>query len=117
MAMLKGIEEALGISLHLPEQALAASAPTPPPMERHTLASDAGSSKLSVAEYEVLSLIGEGKTGRDIAKELHLSADEVHDHCLHIKRKFHLRNSAQLSHLAFRYMGTKNEELAGLNED
>ena len=114
LAMLQSIEETLGLPVNLPEQVFV------PPLRqtvgRNGHSPEAGSSKLSAAEFEVLRLIGEGKSCRDVAKELQLSSEEVHDHCLHIKRKFHLRNSAQLSHFAFRYMGTRNEE-AALNDE
>lgn len=51
---------------------------------------------LSSREREVLGLIGEGYTSREIAQKLVLSINTVQTHRLHIMEKLNLHNRAQL---------------------
>lgn len=51
---------------------------------------------LSNREKEVLSLLVEGKSSKEIAKHLSLSAATVHAHLGKIKKKLDIRNNAEL---------------------
>jgi two-component system response regulator NreC len=51
---------------------------------------------LSSREKEVLSLLVTGKSSKDIAKHLSLSAATVHAHLGKIKKKLDLKNNAEL---------------------
>ena len=64
--------------------------------------------KLTDREFEVLRLIGEGKDGRQIAKDLHLSVKTVSCHQAHIKEKLGLVNSTALIHFAARWVGEES---------
>lgn len=55
---------------------------------------------LSDRELEVLQLVGEGRSSRDIAETLHLSVKTVESHRLHIKEKLGLRTSSELVRFA-----------------
>lgn len=60
-------------------------------------------SPLTARELDVLRLIGDGRTTREIAAELHLSVKTVETHRDHIKRKLKLRNAAELSRCAVQW--------------
>ncbi len=77
-------KKVLGDILKRPEQANAASDPLTP------------------REREVLKLIAEGKTNREIADELVLSLSTVQTHRLHIMEKLNLHNRTELVKYAIR---------------
>ena len=52
--------------------------------------------KLSDREYQILLLIGSGKTVSQIAKDLNLGVSTVNTHRLHILEKMHLRTNVEL---------------------
>jgi DNA-binding NarL/FixJ family response regulator len=60
----------------------------------------ARSALLSGRETEVLKLIAEGKSGKEIAAILHLSVRTVDNHRANIMRKLHVSKSADLVRLA-----------------
>jgi two-component system response regulator NreC len=53
-------------------------------------------SGLTVREKEVLALIGEGKTSKEIARILGVSVETVSNHRKHICRKLDLHSTAAL---------------------
>jgi DNA-binding NarL/FixJ family response regulator len=59
---------------------------------------------LSKREAEVFEMIGDGKTIRQIAKQLGLSAKTVESHRAKIKGKLRVLNSAELSRRAIRWL-------------
>ena len=59
---------------------------------------------LTEREFEVLRLIGDGKDGRQIAKDLCLSIKTVACHQTNIRKKLSLKSSAALIHFAARWM-------------
>ncbi len=63
---------------------------------------NATSDRLTPREHEVLKLIAEGKTNREIADELVLSLNTVQTHRLHIMEKLNLHNRAELVKYAIR---------------
>jgi DNA-binding NarL/FixJ family response regulator len=63
---------------------------------------------LSDRELEIFKLIGQGKTARQIADELHLSVKTIDTHRENIKKKLHLRNATELSCEAIQWV-TKYE--------
>ncbi len=65
--------------------------------------------QLTDREFEVLRLIGAGKDGRQIAKDLHLSMKTVSCHQGHIREKLGLRNSTALIHFAARWAGDESQ--------
>jgi DNA-binding NarL/FixJ family response regulator len=56
--------------------------------------------KLSEREYQILCLIASGKTGKEIAAELFLSAKTVSTYRTRILEKMDLKNNAELTHYA-----------------
>jgi DNA-binding NarL/FixJ family response regulator len=62
---------------------------------------------LSDREFEIFQLIGQGKTTRDIATQLHLSPKTVDVHRGHIKEKLELRDATSLVRHAVRWMETQ----------
>ena len=58
---------------------------------------------LTDREMQVFRLIGQGRTSREIAAVLNVSAKTVEVHREHIKAKLNLKNSAQLIHFASQY--------------
>ena len=60
----------------------------------------AGIDRLTEREREVLRLLGEGNTTREIAGKLGLSVKTVETHRAHIKEKLSLRNAAELLRFA-----------------
>lgn len=55
---------------------------------------------LTDREFEVLQLLGEGKSAKEIARHLHLSAKTVAVHSANLRRKLKLKNTASLIRLA-----------------
>ncbi len=64
--------------------------------------------KLSDREFEVFRLVGQGKSTRDIALQLHLSPKTVDVHRGHIKEKLELKDSTALVRHAVRWVETQN---------
>jgi DNA-binding NarL/FixJ family response regulator len=60
---------------------------------------------LSDRELEVFQLIGQWKTTRDIAEELHLSVKTIEYYREQIKRKLSLKNAAELTQRATSWVG------------
>ena len=52
--------------------------------------------RLSDREFQILCLIGSGKTITDIAASLHLSVSTVNTHRAHILEKMNMHSSAEL---------------------
>jgi DNA-binding NarL/FixJ family response regulator len=63
--------------------------------------------KLSDREFEVFQLIGQGKSTRDIAEQLHLSPKTVDVHRAHIKEKLGLTDVTALVRHAVRWVETQ----------
>jgi DNA-binding NarL/FixJ family response regulator len=63
--------------------------------------------KLSDREFEIFQLIGQGKSTRDIATQLHLSPKTVDVHRSHIKEKLELKNASALVRQAVRWVETE----------
>ena len=62
--------------------------------------------KLSDREFEIFQLIGQGKSTRDIAEQLHLSPKTVDVHRSHIKEKLELTDVTSLVRHAVRWVET-----------
>ena len=63
--------------------------------------------QLSDREFEVFRLIGQGKSTREIAVHLHLSAKTVEVHRLNIKKKLKLKTATDLVRHAVRWLETE----------
>ncbi|HWA86847.1 MAG TPA: response regulator transcription factor, partial [Opitutus sp.] len=66
--------------------------------------------KLTDREFEVFQLIGQGKSTREIAKQLHLSTKTVDVHRGHIKEKLELKDVTSLVRHAVRWVETQKLE-------
>lgn len=60
--------------------------------------------KLTDRELEIFRLIGQGRSTRDISKDLSLSVKTIESHRAHIKQKLKLRNSVELVHQAVQWV-------------
>ena len=67
--------------------------------------------KLTDREFEVFQLIGQGKSTREVAKQLHLSSKTVDVHRGHIKEKLELRDVTSLVRHAVRWVETQKFEV------
>ena len=61
-----------------------------------TLSRNSVGDRLSQREFQVYSLLGRGRSPRDIAEELHLSVKTVQAYCTRIKEKLDLKNAREL---------------------
>jgi DNA-binding NarL/FixJ family response regulator len=59
--------------------------------------------KLSDREYQVLCMIGKGKTVSEIANELNLSVKTVSTHRVHILEKMRMKSNAELTNYAIKH--------------
>ena len=66
--------------------------------------------QLSDRELEVLRLLGQAMSTRQIAGELHLSVKTIESHRAHLKQKLNLRTGAELIQYAMRLQGDRFEE-------
>lgn len=66
--------------------------------------------KLSDREFEVFQLIGQGKSTRDVAAQLHLSSKTVDVHRSHIKEKLGLHDTTALIRHAVRWVETQRTD-------
>jgi DNA-binding NarL/FixJ family response regulator len=66
--------------------------------------------KLTDREFEIFRLIGQGKSTRDIAGQLHLSPKTVDVHRSHIKEKLDLTDATALVRHAVRWVETPGGE-------
>ena len=64
--------------------------------------------RLTDREFEILELIGRGKSSHEIAKALHLSVRTVDTHRTHLKGKLKLKSALQLTHYAVCWVGGQN---------
>jgi DNA-binding NarL/FixJ family response regulator len=55
-----------------------------------------GQPRLSDREFEILQLLGEARSTREIAEQLRLSPKTVESHRLRLMRKLHLKTAAEL---------------------
>jgi DNA-binding NarL/FixJ family response regulator len=74
---------------------------------RRPRGSDSPIEKLSDREFEILQLVGVGKSTRDIAAQLNLSPKTVDVHRGHIKEKLQLKDSTALVRYAVRWVETQ----------
>jgi DNA-binding NarL/FixJ family response regulator len=66
--------------------------------------------RLTDREFEVFQLIGQGKSTRDIAEQLHLSSKTVDVHRSHIREKLELKDATALIRHAVRWVETQSVE-------
>jgi DNA-binding NarL/FixJ family response regulator len=66
--------------------------------------------KLTDREFEIFQLIGQGKSTRDIAGQLHLSTKTVDVHRSHIKEKLDLKDVTALIRHAVRWVETQGAQ-------
>lgn len=59
--------------------------------------------RLTDREFEILTLIGQGRDAPDIARQLHLSIKTVDTHRMHIRDKLSLKSNSELIHYAVRW--------------
>jgi DNA-binding NarL/FixJ family response regulator len=64
--------------------------------------------RLSDREFEIFRLVGQGKSTRDIATQLHLSPKTVDAHRGHIKEKLELKDATALVRHAVRWVETQD---------
>lgn len=66
-----------------------------------------GAAQLSERELEVLQMLGQGISTRDIAEKLHLSIKTIESYRANIKRKLGLKNAAELMRYAVDWVRTE----------
>lgn len=66
--------------------------------------------KLTDREFEIFQLIGQGKSTRDIAAQLHLSPKTVDVHRTHLKEKLELKDATALIRHAVRWVETQGTD-------
>jgi len=71
--------------------------------QRRSLANGATMTDLTDREFEVLQLLGDGKTSREVATQLGVSPKTIEAHRLNLGRKLGARTAAQLMRLAVLY--------------
>ena len=64
--------------------------------------------QLTDREFEILELIGRGKSSHEIAEELHLSVKTVDTHRTHLKEKLKLKSALKLTRYAVCWVVARN---------
>jgi DNA-binding NarL/FixJ family response regulator len=75
----------------------------------------AGPTQLSDRELEVLQLLGQGVSTREIAEQLHLSIKTIESYRANIKRKLDLKNATELMRYAVDWVRTEGR--SAIDED
>lgn len=70
--------------------------------------------QLTDREFEILQLLGEARTNREMAEQLHLSPKTVETHRMNLTRKLKLKNAAELLRFALQYTG---KDSSGMSEE
>jgi DNA-binding CsgD family transcriptional regulator len=60
---------------------------------------------LTDREFEIFQFIGQGKSIKEIAWQLHIASKTVAVHCANIRQKFNLQSTAQLIRFAVQLEG------------
>ena len=68
--------------------------------------------KLTPREREVLQLIAEGHSTREIAEQLHLSVKTIETYRAHIKDKLRLRSGTELMQRAIHWVETESHRIS-----
>jgi DNA-binding NarL/FixJ family response regulator len=63
--------------------------------------------QLTDREFEVFQLIGQGRTGQEIAEQLHISPKTVDVHRFQVKEKLGLKSGPALVHYAVQWLGAE----------
>jgi DNA-binding NarL/FixJ family response regulator len=63
---------------------------------------------LTDREFEVFQLLGQGRSTKEIADKLHLSAKTVEVHRVNIKQKLNVATAPELIHFAVRWIDSQN---------
>jgi DNA-binding NarL/FixJ family response regulator len=105
--IIRAIRDVLGGRIYVSEQVLAG---TPKgPVNGHSKRKTRPLDQLSDSELEILELLGQGKSNREISSQLHLSVRAVLDHCVLIKRKLNLKSNNALIRYAVCWLETGAE--------
>jgi DNA-binding NarL/FixJ family response regulator len=80
-------------------------------LESPAVAGPAGTDQLSARELEILALVAEGFTNKEIADRLHISNATVRTHLMHIYEKLHVRCRTEA---AARYLRGKPSDRPGM---
>lgn len=92
--VVNAIRDVLGGHTYVSEEVMLRRTKAAP--ERDTKAKSRPLSQLTDSELEVLELLGEGKSGLEIARHLHLATRAVSINCTQIRRKLNLKNANAL---------------------
>ena len=66
--------------------------------------------RLTDRELEVFTLLGEGRTTRQVAEQLHLSIKTIETHRAHIKEKLNLADANELMRHAFQWVSDQRKK-------
>ena len=92
--IVRAIRDLLGGRIYVSEEVMSGRSEDSSP--RVSEPADRPLAQLTDTELEVLELLGQGKTNREIARHLHLDARAVAGHCAQIRRKLELKNTNAL---------------------
>jgi len=105
--IIRAIRDVLAGRIYVSEQVLAG---TPKgPVNGHSKGKIRPLDQLADIELEILELLGQGKSNREISSQLHLGVRTVLDHCVLIKRKLNLKSNNALIRYAVCWLETGAE--------
>jgi DNA-binding NarL/FixJ family response regulator len=107
--LVKAIRQVLGSSLYVSQE-----------VSEHLLRRFSGQTSkvqspmeiLTDREFEILGLIGEGKSPKEIARQLHISGKTVAVHSANIRQKLNLKSTARLIRFAIQSEALKSPAAA-----
>jgi DNA-binding NarL/FixJ family response regulator len=102
--IIHAIRDVLGGRIYVSEQVLANTSRVSP--QRRPKAKTRPLEKLTDTELEILEVLGEGKSNREIARQFHLSVATVTAHCAQIQKKLNLKSTNALIRYAVCWVET-----------
>ena len=109
--ILTAVEDVLSGRIYVPTYLAATSKIPAGEYRRHVISGSANTLRLTARQREVLSLIGQGLSNKEIGKALHITEATTKIHTAALLRALGVRNRAEAAFKAARFLDVINDDL------